>query len=242
MDDVHDRPAFRVDQIDHVELFVPDRREAAEWYRRVLGLTICAEHEHWADDPKGPLMISSDGGSTKLALFEGRSQEDRETAGFHLVAFRVSGRDFKTFLDRLDDLTLTDHHDRTVTRKFVQDHAQAFSIYFNDPHGHRLELTTYDVADLRSLPRSEPGEAADRGEDPSVEITTIEAGDAESVSAEEETRGEGGLWMCHGCNVQMRSERGLVCARCYRSTCPDCMSAAPGNEPVCKNCSGEKTD
>ncbi len=238
----HDRPAFRVDQIDHVELFVPDRRETAEWYRRVLGLTICAEHEHWADDPKGPLMISSDGGSTKLALFVGRSQEDRETAGFHLVAFRVSGRDFETFLDRLDDLTLTDHHDRTVTREFVQDHGQAFSVYFNDPHGHRIELTTYDVAELQSLPRSKPGEAADRDEDSSVEITTIEAVDPVPLSVGEGTGGEGVLWMCHVCNMQLTSERGLVCSRCYCSTCPDCVSTAPGNEPVCKNCFEQMAD
>ncbi|MEE8411487.1 MAG: VOC family protein [Acidobacteriota bacterium] len=217
---VHDRPAFRVDQIDHVELFVPDRREAAEWYRRVLGLTICAEHEHWADDSKGPLMISSDGGSTKLALFEGRPQEDRETAGFHLVAFRVSGRSFETFLDRLDDLTLTDHHDRTVTREFVQDHGQAFSIYFNDPHGHRLELTTYNVEDFRSPPGGKPGEVAE----------TIEA------------TGDGVLWMCHGCNTQLTSKRGIVCSRCYCSTCPDCVSTAPGNEPVCKNCFEQTAD
>lgn len=29
---------FKVLQIDHVELFVPDRYEAARWYERVLGL------------------------------------------------------------------------------------------------------------------------------------------------------------------------------------------------------------
>jgi catechol 2,3-dioxygenase-like lactoylglutathione lyase family enzyme len=232
----HDRPAFRVDQIDHVELFVPDRREAAEWYRGVLGLTICNEYEHWADDPKGPLMISSDGGSTKLALFEGRSQEDRETAGFHLVAFRVSGRDFKSFLDRLDDLTLTDHHDRTVSRKLVQDHGQAFSVYFNDPYGHRLELTSYDVADLQSLTRGQADAATDPDADPSVEITAIEAGDAEPPSDVEETTSEDVLWMCHLCNVQLPAEHGLVCSRCYRSTCADCVVVAGEEEPVCKTC------
>ena len=31
---------FRVLQIDHVELFVPDRQEAADWYCRVLGLQV----------------------------------------------------------------------------------------------------------------------------------------------------------------------------------------------------------
>ncbi len=236
MNDAHDRPMFRVDQIDHVELFVPDRRQAADWYRRALGLTICADYEHWADDPKGPLMISSDGGSTKLALFEGRSQEDRETAGFHLVAFRVSGRDFKSFLDRLDDLTLTDHHDRTVSRKLVQDHGQAFSIYFNDPYGHRLELTSYDVADLQSLPRAEPDEATEPDADPSVEITAIEAGDPESPSDVEAATGEDAFWMCHLCNTQLPSKNGLVCSRCYRSTCADCVVVAGENGPVCKTC------
>jgi catechol 2,3-dioxygenase-like lactoylglutathione lyase family enzyme len=69
---------FAVDQIDHVELFVPDRYQAAEWYRRVLGLKVVAEYEHWASDPRGPLMISSDGGHTKLALFQGTPQGERD--------------------------------------------------------------------------------------------------------------------------------------------------------------------
>lgn len=51
---------FRVLQIDHVELFVPDRHEAAEWYRRTLGLEIVPGYQDWAADPGGPLMISSD--------------------------------------------------------------------------------------------------------------------------------------------------------------------------------------
>jgi catechol 2,3-dioxygenase-like lactoylglutathione lyase family enzyme len=47
---------FRVLQIDHVELFVPDRHEAARWYERVLGLQIVPEYEPWATGG-GPLMI-----------------------------------------------------------------------------------------------------------------------------------------------------------------------------------------
>ena len=58
---------FKVLQIDHVELFVPERYEAARWYERTLGLQVVPECEPWAVDG-GPLMISSDGGSTKLAL------------------------------------------------------------------------------------------------------------------------------------------------------------------------------
>lgn len=144
---------FRVDQIDHVELFVPDRRMAAAWYEKVLGLAIVPDYEHWAENPRGPLMISSDGGSTKLALFEGKSQGRRETAGFHLVAFRVSASNFAAFLTRLPGLDLTDHHGRRVTADLVADHDAAFSIYFNDPFGHRLELTTYEYEEARAALR-----------------------------------------------------------------------------------------
>jgi len=134
---------FRVDQIDHVELFVPDRHEAAEWYRRTLGLSVVAEYEHWSEYSRGPLMISSDSGSTKLALFQGEPQGPRETAGFHLVAFRAGAAGFIDFLKRLSDLDLTDHQGRPVTAELVADHGKAYSIYFSDPYGHRLELTTY---------------------------------------------------------------------------------------------------
>ena len=140
---------FKVDQIDHVELFVEDRHEAAAWYERVLGLRILPEFEHWSKSARGPLMISSDSGSTKLALFTGKPQGGRETAGFHLVAFRVSGANFMAFLDRLEDLKLIDHHDRVVTRDLASDHGEAFSIYFNDPWGHRFEITTYDADAVR---------------------------------------------------------------------------------------------
>ena len=137
-------------QIDHVELFVPDRHEAAAWYQRVLGLEIVLEYLEWASDPRGPLMISSDGGRTKLALFAGEPQGVRATAGFHLVAFRTTAEGFVEFLKRLDDVHVRDHRDRTVTIDSVVDHEKAYSIYFSDPYGHRLEVTTYDHAALRT--------------------------------------------------------------------------------------------
>ena len=136
--------SFRVSQIDHVEVFVPDRYEAANWYQRTLGLTIVPGYEKWAVNPRGPLMISSDDGSTKLALFEGQPQESSRTSGWHLVAFRVDADGFLEFVARLADRHLIDHRGRTVTVDSVVDHEQAYSVYFSDPYGHCLELTTYD--------------------------------------------------------------------------------------------------
>jgi catechol 2,3-dioxygenase-like lactoylglutathione lyase family enzyme len=130
--------------IDHVELFVPNRYEAADWYHRVLALTIVPEYESWAADPGGPLMISSDGGSTKLALFEGACSSVRNVGGFRRVAFRTDTRGMREFLRRAVELRLEDSEGRLVTPEAVVDHQQAFSVYFADPHGHLLEVTTYD--------------------------------------------------------------------------------------------------
>ena len=135
---------FRVLQIDHVELFVPDRQEAADWYCRVLGLRVVPGLEQWTANPGGPLMIATAAGGTKLALFEGQPQQARSTAGFHRVAFRVDAAGFIAFVRRLDDHHLNDHQGRPVTADAVVDHDLAYSIYFCDPYGHRLEITTYE--------------------------------------------------------------------------------------------------
>lgn len=130
--------------IDHVEFFVPDRRKAAEWYRDTLGLTIIAEFEFWADDPGGPLMISGDGGATKLALFQGEPQTDQQGAGFRRVAFRADGEAFLHFIDDLANKYLVNRQGQRLTADDAVDHQRAFSIYFVDTYGYAWELTTYD--------------------------------------------------------------------------------------------------
>ena len=145
---------FQVDQIDHVELFVPDRYEAASWYERVLGLKVVPEYEPWAQPDGGPLMIGTPRGGTKLALFSGKPRGSRETAGFHRVAFRVDGQGFLRFLGRLQEIAVFDEQGKQLTSDAVVDHGQAFSIYFHDPYGHRLEITTYEPETVRQVRKS----------------------------------------------------------------------------------------
>jgi catechol 2,3-dioxygenase-like lactoylglutathione lyase family enzyme len=128
--------------IDHVELYVPDPPSAAAWYAEVLGCEPVAGSESWAADPGGPLMISPDGGKTKLALFTGEPQGRRATAGFHRVAFRVSATEFLAFTARMESLGLKEARE--------MDHGSAWSVYFADPWGHRLEVTTYEVEPVRA--------------------------------------------------------------------------------------------
>jgi catechol 2,3-dioxygenase-like lactoylglutathione lyase family enzyme len=143
--------AFRAQQIDHVEVWVSDRQAAAEWYLRVLGLTVVEEYRHWSADPRGPLMISSDGGSTKIALFQRREPLTSGTGGWRLTAFRADAAGFASFVRSLDALSLSDGGGRPVESRSVVDHDQALSVYFCDPDGNALELTTYEVAPARRL-------------------------------------------------------------------------------------------
>lgn len=133
--------------IDHVELFVPDRYDAAAWYEKFLGLSIIPEYEHWAKDPGGPLMISGDSGSTKIALFEGNPAEYGAAGGFYQLAVRMPAPKFRAFVALAGEMNF---RDRLGNPSQPVDHGQAFSIYFLDPWGHCLEVTCYDHEEVRA--------------------------------------------------------------------------------------------
>ncbi|HEU4593625.1 MAG TPA: VOC family protein [Pyrinomonadaceae bacterium] len=143
---------FKVEQLDHVHIYVADQYVAAEWYQKILGLEIVEEVEDWATD--GPLTISSDGGSTSLALFNagarGFDGPRRST-----VAFRVKGGAFLDFLDRLEAVEVDGGDGRPLARADVVDHEHSLSVYFKDPDGNPYELTTYDHALVRERLRDE---------------------------------------------------------------------------------------
>ena len=141
---------FSIERHDHVELFVPDRYQAAEWYKEVFGLQIVSDYEHWAAASGGPLMVANADGMGMLALFEGEAPRRGDLAGFRRVAFRVDGARFLTFLERLPILQLSDQRGRTVAATDIVDHGQAFSIYFDDPYGHHFEITCYEHEQIRA--------------------------------------------------------------------------------------------
>ena len=134
---------FTVDGLDHVHVAVRDRQAAAEWYARVLGLVPAPDHAAWAENPQGPLFLATPGGAHCLALFQREPEPDRSSAGDHTVAFRAGAAAFARFRDRLGALGLRDRTGAPVGPGDVVDHGGAFSLYFCDPDGNRIELTTY---------------------------------------------------------------------------------------------------
>ena len=127
--------------VDHVELYVTEWDDAADWYDRVLGLTPDASFAEWQETGTGPLVLTVDD-TTKLALFERPSATRGDGVSPNRVAFQTDADGFLSFLNRLETLELTDRRGDLVTPADVVDHDLSYSLYFTDPDGNSLELTT----------------------------------------------------------------------------------------------------
>jgi catechol 2,3-dioxygenase-like lactoylglutathione lyase family enzyme len=122
---------FELQGLDHVALSVRDQAASAAWYQDVLGLERAHEGT-WGDMP---VMLVAHG--TGVALFPARDGADGAPAIRILhLAFRVDRANFEAAQASLSE--------RGIPVEF-QDHVAAHSIYFTDPDGHQLELTTYDL-------------------------------------------------------------------------------------------------
>jgi catechol 2,3-dioxygenase-like lactoylglutathione lyase family enzyme len=130
-----------------MHLMVPNRYEAARWYRENLGFEIVEKYELWAKWPGGPLHISADGGKSGLALFEpGEHPPFRvETS----VAFRVAAEAFIEFARGLGAAKIREEDGQALTPASVVDHDLCYAYYFRDPYGNRFELDCYEYDEVR---------------------------------------------------------------------------------------------
>ena len=126
---------MELEGIDHVALGVRDIERSVKWYTEVLGFERL--HEGMWDGV--PTFIGK--GDTGIALFPARSDakstssSHRELRMLHL-AFRADQENFLAAQRELEK--------RGIKFEF-QDHEIAHSIYFRDPDGHQLEITTYEI-------------------------------------------------------------------------------------------------
>src|SRR6266568_4582011 len=126
---------MQLEGIDHVALAVRDIERSANWYVEVLGFEQL--HEGMWDGV--PTFIGK--GNTAIALFPTNSNSRstsvtrRDVRMLHL-AFRANR---ENFLDAQRELKK-----RGIKFEF-SDHKISHSIYFRDPDGHQLEITTYEL-------------------------------------------------------------------------------------------------
>lgn len=136
--------------LDHVELYVPTRFEAADWYRRTLGLHIVEGLLDWASDPEGPLVIGPTGGGQQIQLFQGHGQVGRARGGLHRIAFAADAHGFLAFLEHVTANPVYTEEGEPTSEPIIADYGQAISAYFCDPYGTRLEVTTYETEPVRT--------------------------------------------------------------------------------------------
>jgi catechol 2,3-dioxygenase-like lactoylglutathione lyase family enzyme len=126
---------MQLDGIDHVALSVRDVERAAKWYTDVLGF-----ERRYAEVWNGvPTFMAK--GSTAVALFptdkdHPQTQKRGSEAGILHLAFRADAGNFAAAQKELNG--------RGIKFTF-QDHEISHSIYFRDPDGHKLEITTYEI-------------------------------------------------------------------------------------------------
>ena len=124
---------MKLEGIDHVAIGVRDIERSAKWYIDVLGFERLYEGM-WNGVPT---FIGK--GNTGIALFpashQPKSSAHREIRMLHL-AFRANRENFRAAQRGLEK--------RGIKFEF-QDHEISHSIYFRDPDGHQLEITTYEL-------------------------------------------------------------------------------------------------
>jgi catechol-2,3-dioxygenase len=125
---------FEIKALDHVAIAVRDVDKSAAWYCDVLGFK--REHEGMWNGI--PVFVGQ--GDAAIALFpirDGRSTSSAHGARVLHFAMRV---DRKNFLAAQTELK-----QRKIEFDF-EDHEVSHSIYFRDPDGHKIEITTYELA------------------------------------------------------------------------------------------------
>lgn len=121
---------FEVEAIDHVAVVVQDVARAVAWYQAIFGMT-----RRYADvwsGPGDPVLLCR--GIVCIALLQPRPDDAPLLNRRPHVAIRVDDLNFERAQQALREHGIDYRTD---------DHTVTHSIYFFDPDGNQIEVTTY---------------------------------------------------------------------------------------------------
>jgi catechol 2,3-dioxygenase-like lactoylglutathione lyase family enzyme len=127
---------FELEGLDHVALAVRDVERSADWYVEVLGF----ERRFQGMWNGVPVFVARD--KTAIAIFpaetgEAKPSPSRPRRGMLHLAMRANRENFVAAQRELTSRGISFH---------FRDHEISHSIYFQDPDGIELEITTYELA------------------------------------------------------------------------------------------------
>ncbi|GEP42549.1 VOC family protein [Brevifollis gellanilyticus] len=123
---------MNLEQIDHIALRCASPEATKEWYISTLGF----EHVYPGLWSGSPIVLRL--GSTLITLFPEKENAPPSASGraWHLALRAATYADFQE--------AQTELRGKDISFQF-QDHQISHSIYFIDPNGFLLEITTYDL-------------------------------------------------------------------------------------------------
>ena len=123
---------FQIEALDHVALYVQDLQRSIEWYQSALGMEKRYHYQDTTGDGN-PVVLCS--GDACIALFPSSPEAHLSTFHGH-IAMRLTRASFEQAQAHL--------RQQNIDFSFVH-YTRCDSIYFNDPTGYQIELSTYEM-------------------------------------------------------------------------------------------------
>ena len=130
---------IRISGLDHVALSVADLERSRKFYEDVLGFKVSPR-----ENQKPGTEYFLDCGPSLIGLIQGDPHGDKHELqdgglGGNHFSFRAHTRDFDGAVEELKS------HGVTIT--FLKKREKSWSVYFLDPDGNKLEITSWPLED-----------------------------------------------------------------------------------------------
>lgn len=123
---------YQIEALDHIALYVQNLQQSIDWYQSVLGMQKRYQYQDTTGNGK-PMILAS--GDACVALFPNDPMSPISPLQGH-IAMRLTRANFEQAQAHLGQQNINFD---------VVHYPRCDSIYFHDPDGYQIELSTYEM-------------------------------------------------------------------------------------------------